>query len=101
MEGEYEHSPLSLCQLVVLAAIEYLKSHPVDPINASEFESACGVGVTISIEEIEKHVSEGKGRGREIAIVFFLAKVAELIEAHKTGIEALRYRFNPGVLLGE
>lgn len=39
------------------AALEYLKTNPVDPIDTAAFEQACGVGVVISQEEIVGHVS--------------------------------------------
>ena len=38
------------------AAMEYLKSHPLDPIDTAAFEQHCGVGVVISQEEITEKV---------------------------------------------
>lgn len=42
--------------VVITAALEYLKSHPLDPINVAEFEKACGVGVVVDPEDIEDEV---------------------------------------------
>lgn len=39
------------------AALEFVKSHPQDPINQKEYEEACGVGVVITPEQIEDAVS--------------------------------------------
>lgn len=38
------------------AALEYIKSHPQDPLDVKAFESASGVGVVISPEQIEDAV---------------------------------------------
>eukprot|EP00118_Oscarella_pearsei_P002818 m.11750 g.11750 ORF g.11750 m.11750 type:complete len:759 (+) comp23586_c0_seq2:134-2410(+) len=62
------------------AAIDYMKSCPVDPIDAKDFELSCGVGVAISTEEVQQ-------------------KVAVLIGEHKEELMAQRYRFNPGILM--
>ena len=35
-----------------IAALDYLKTHPVDPLDATAFEQYCGVGVVVSQEEI-------------------------------------------------
>uniref|UniRef100_A0A8C8IH47 glutamine--tRNA ligase n=1 Tax=Oncorhynchus tshawytscha TaxID=74940 RepID=A0A8C8IH47_ONCTS len=40
-------------ELQLAAALEFVKSHPQDPINQQEFESLCGVGVVITPEQIE------------------------------------------------
>nr|XP_033782100.1 glutamine--tRNA ligase [Geotrypetes seraphini] len=64
------------------AALDYVKSHPVDPINTVEFENECGVGVSVTPEEIEEAV--------EAAIQKYRAQL--LME---------RYRFNMGMLMGE
>lgn len=39
------------------AALDFVKSHPQDPINQKEFEEACGVGVVVTPEQIEDAVS--------------------------------------------
>ena len=38
------------------AAFDYLKSHPVDPVDVAEFEHCCGVGVVVTQEEIDQQV---------------------------------------------
>lgn len=40
-----------------LAALEYVRSHPLDPINTEDFEQECGVGVMVTPEQIEEAVS--------------------------------------------
>ncbi len=55
------------------AALEFLKTHPVDPIDTTTFEQCCGVGVVISQEEITQCVSAGfitEARGHTINIDF-------------------------------
>lgn len=47
---------LSTPQPIFSAALDYLKSHPVDPIDSADFERSCGVGVVISQEEINEKV---------------------------------------------
>ena len=39
------------------AALEYVRSHPLDPINTEDFEQECGVGVVVTPEQIEEAVS--------------------------------------------
>lgn len=39
------------------AALDFVKSHPEDPINQKEFDEACGVGVVTTPEQIEDAVS--------------------------------------------
>lgn len=39
-----------------IAAMEFLKSHPVDHIDVNAFEASCGVGVVITREEIAEKV---------------------------------------------
>jgi len=36
--------------------MEFLKSHPVDPIEVASFEASCGVGVVVTKEEIADKV---------------------------------------------
>ena len=63
------------------AAFEYLKTHPVDPVNKTELEQACGVGVVVTREKIEQEVASVVAENR-----------SELVEK--------RYRFNFGKLMG-
>lgn len=44
---------------VPAAALQYLRSHPLDPLDAADFERACGVGVRVSPEQIEEAVRDG------------------------------------------
>ena len=39
------------------AALEYLLSNPVDPVDWAQFEESCGVGVVITEEQIKECVS--------------------------------------------
>lgn len=48
---------MSDTDLFVVAALDFVKGHPQDPINQKEFEAACGVGVVITPEQIEDAVS--------------------------------------------
>uniref|UniRef100_A0A8C7Z514 Glutamine--tRNA ligase n=1 Tax=Oryzias sinensis TaxID=183150 RepID=A0A8C7Z514_9TELE len=43
-------------ELQLAAALEFLKSHPQDPISQSDFDEACGVGIVITPEQIEDAV---------------------------------------------
>ena len=45
------------------AALEYLLSNPVDPVDRAQFEESCGVGVVITEEQIKECVSGGDGEG--------------------------------------
>lgn len=45
------------CSVWFTAALDYLLSHLKGDLNIIEFETACGVGITVSPEEIE-HVVE-------------------------------------------
>lgn len=45
------------------AALEYVRSHPLDPINTEDFEQECGVGVMVTPEQIEEAVSLSLGIG--------------------------------------
>ncbi|KAG8557275.1 hypothetical protein GDO81_018392, partial [Engystomops pustulosus] len=44
------------------AALDYVKAHPLDPIDTAEFEKECGVGVTVTPEQIEEAVREARNR---------------------------------------
>lgn len=44
------------------AALEYVRSHPLEPLDAADFEQACGVGVCVTPEQIEEAVSGVAGR---------------------------------------
>lgn len=39
------------------AALEYVRSHPLDPIDVVDFEQECGVGIVVTPEQIEEAVS--------------------------------------------
>uniref|UniRef100_A0A8C5RTH2 Glutaminyl-tRNA synthetase n=1 Tax=Laticauda laticaudata TaxID=8630 RepID=A0A8C5RTH2_LATLA len=71
-----------ITDLQLNAALEYLKSHPVDPINSADFDRECGIGVVVTPEQIEEAV--------EAAIC-----------RHRTRLLSERYHFNMGVLMGE
>ncbi|KAK9405997.1 glutamine-tRNA ligase [Crotalus adamanteus] len=71
-----------ITDLQLNAALEYFKSHPVDPINTADFDRECGIGVVITPEQIEEAV--------EAAIC-----------RHRTRLLSERYHFNTGVLMGE
>jgi glutaminyl-tRNA synthetase len=45
------------CFIWFTAALDYLLSHLKEDFNVKDFETACGVGITVSPEEIE-HVVE-------------------------------------------
>lgn len=44
-----------------VAAMEYCKANPVDPINTAVFEVSCGVGVVITEEQITEKVRAKPG----------------------------------------
>ncbi|XP_068585850.1 glutamine--tRNA ligase [Cebidichthys violaceus] len=69
-------------ELQLAAALEFVKSHPQDPINQRDFEEACGVGVVITPEQIEEAVES-------------------VIQKHKEPLLKERYHFNMGLLMGE
>lgn len=68
-------------ELQITAAFEYLKSHPVDPIDVPSFEKSCGVGMVITQEEITARVQEG-------------------IEQFKPELLERRYSFPVGKIMG-
>ncbi|KAG5282384.1 hypothetical protein AALO_G00055410 [Alosa alosa] len=68
--------------LQLSAALEFVKSHPQDPLDRSAFESSCGVGVAITPEQIEDVVEQ-------------------VIKKYKNQLKEERYRFNMGLLMGE
>ncbi|XP_067096005.1 glutamine--tRNA ligase [Osmerus mordax] len=69
-------------ELQLAAALDFVKNHPQDPINQNEFESACGVGVVVTPEQIEDAVEV-------------------VIKKYKEELVMERYRFNMGLLMGE
>ncbi|XP_028907369.1 glutamine--tRNA ligase [Ornithorhynchus anatinus] len=71
-----------LTDLQLNAALEYVRSHPLDPIDASDFERECGVGVTVTPEQIEEAVEAS-------------------ITRHRSQLLAERYHFSMGLLMGE
>ena len=52
--------PLPLSPPLPSAALEYLLSNPVDPMDRAQFEESCGVGVVITEEQIRECVSVGR-----------------------------------------
>ncbi|XP_061159436.1 glutamine--tRNA ligase [Syngnathus typhle] len=64
------------------AALEFVKTHPEEPLNQSEFNEACGVGVVITPEQVEDAVES-------------------VIKKHKEQLEKERYHFNMGLLMGD
>ncbi|XP_051526111.1 glutamine--tRNA ligase [Myxocyprinus asiaticus] len=68
--------------LQLSVALDFVKSHPQDPVDQSEFEMACGVGVEVTPEQIEDAVEL-------------------IIKKHKEQLLAERYLFNMGILMGE
>ncbi|XP_014245016.1 probable glutamine--tRNA ligase [Cimex lectularius] len=67
--------------LRIEAAIEYLLSHATQPnLDSSDFEKACGIGITVTPEDVELAVEKTINKFKE-----------EIIEK--------RYRFNTGLLL--
>ncbi|KAI4824501.1 hypothetical protein KUCAC02_013006 [Chaenocephalus aceratus] len=69
-------------ELQLAAALEFVKSHPQDPINQKAFEDTCGVGVFITPEQIEEAVES-------------------VIKKHKEKLLVERFHFNMGLLMGE
>ncbi|XP_052043199.1 glutamine--tRNA ligase [Apodemus sylvaticus] len=69
-------------ELQLSAALEYVRSHPLDPIDTKDFEQECGVGVVVTPEQIEEAVES-------------------TINKHHFQLLAERYRFNMGLLMGE
>ncbi|KAK5863773.1 hypothetical protein PBY51_000778 [Eleginops maclovinus] len=69
-------------ELQLAAALEFIKSHPQDPINQKAFEDTCGVGVVITPEQIEEAVEA-------------------VIKKHKEKLLVERFHFNMGLLMGE
>lgn len=45
------------------AALDYVKGHPQDPLDQQAFETACGVGVVVTPEQIEDAVRRANGNG--------------------------------------
>ncbi|KAF3606325.1 hypothetical protein DY000_02046556, partial [Brassica cretica] len=63
------------------AAVSFLDNHAAEDFKLDEFEEACGVGVEVSVEDIEK-------------------AAGEVFEENKKTISEQRYRTNVGQLLG-
>ncbi|XP_066999237.2 probable glutamine--tRNA ligase [Anabrus simplex] len=62
------------------AALDFLLSHPSDTLDVKSFEEACGVGIVVSPEDIERVVEK-------------------LIAVHKEELLEKRYRFNTGLIM--
>ncbi|XP_074951973.1 glutamine--tRNA ligase isoform X2 [Phalacrocorax aristotelis] len=71
-----------LTDLQLSAALEYVRSHPLEPLDTADFEQACGVGVSVTPEQIEEAVEA-------------------VISKHRAELLAERYHFNMGLLMGE
>jgi len=63
-------------------AISYMKSSPTLPVDEAAFATACGVGVVVTPEEIEKEIEN-------------------IINKYKKELLEQRYQFNFGKLLGD
>ncbi|KAG7267371.1 hypothetical protein CRUP_030025, partial [Coryphaenoides rupestris] len=68
-------------ELQLAAALEFVKSHPQDPIDQAEFDNVCGVGVVVTPEQIEEAVEA-------------------VVNKHKEQLLKERYRYNMGLLMG-
>ncbi|XP_053234395.1 glutamine--tRNA ligase [Podarcis raffonei] len=79
---EYIATKKIVTDLQLNAALEYVKSHPVEPIDAADFARECGVGVIVTPEQIEEAVEAS-------------------ISKHRAQLLSERYRFNMGLLMGE
>ncbi|PNJ32116.1 QARS isoform 39, partial [Pongo abelii] len=62
------------------AALEYVRSHPLDPVDTVDFERECGVGVIVTPEQIEEAVEAA-------------------INRHRPQLLVERYHFNMGLLM--
>ncbi|XP_078343273.1 glutamine--tRNA ligase-like isoform X2 [Oculina patagonica] len=64
------------------AAVDYMKTKPVLPVDVPSFENSCGIGVNITPDQIEDCVEE-------------------LIKKHKEELLKKRYKFNVGMIMGK
>uniref|UniRef100_A0A8D0GWU1 glutamine--tRNA ligase n=1 Tax=Sphenodon punctatus TaxID=8508 RepID=A0A8D0GWU1_SPHPU len=78
----YVTSKKLVTDLQLSAALEYVRSHPLDPIDVADFERECGVGAVVTPEQIEEAVEA-------------------VISKHRAQLLLERYRFNTGLLMGE
>uniref|UniRef100_T1J7Y6 glutamine--tRNA ligase n=1 Tax=Strigamia maritima TaxID=126957 RepID=T1J7Y6_STRMM len=69
-------------ELRLQAAIDYLSLSGDENVDVSAFENACGVGVVVTPEQIEKVVKD-------------------TLQKHRDGLINQRYRYNVGAILGE
>ncbi|XP_035676746.1 glutamine--tRNA ligase-like isoform X1 [Branchiostoma floridae] len=79
---EYIATKKITTELQLQSALDFVKSHPVDPVDAAAFEEACGVGVVVTPEQIEDAVEE-------------------VINQYKQDLLQKRYHFNIGMLMGK
>nr|XP_060622474.1 glutamine--tRNA ligase [Anolis sagrei ordinatus] len=79
---EYIATKKIVTDLQINAALEYIKSHPVETIDPADFDRVCGVGVVVTPEQIEEAVEA-------------------VISKHQAQLLSERYRFNMGLLMGE
>ena len=68
------------------AALEFLKSHPVDPIDVAAFELDCGVGVVITPDQIVQQVFRCTGSLSAILIVISMCYYASVRACASEGI---------------
>ena len=66
----------------LIAAVDYILTHPVEPVDAKALEESAGIGVTVTPEEIKRVIEE-------------------VITQHKAELLEQRYNFSVGTLLGE
>ena len=103
-----------------------MRSHPLEPLDAADFERACGVGVHVTPEQIEEAVSgaaalpapRGRRGGRWMGRAGSpwrhaprlprsppcpgpAPQVEAVIGEHRAELLAERYHFNMGLLMGE
>ncbi|XP_033123440.1 glutamine--tRNA ligase-like [Anneissia japonica] len=79
---EYVIKKMITSEAQLTASLEYFRSNPLDPIDVTAFEEACGIGVVVTPEEIEDTVEE-------------------VLEKHKANLMEKRYHYNTGLLMGE
>ncbi|KAK2109108.1 putative glutamine--tRNA ligase [Saguinus oedipus] len=64
------------------AALEYVRNHPLDPYDTVDFKQECGVGVSVTPEQIEEAVEA-------------------TINRHRPQLLVECYRFNMALLMGD
>ena len=69
-------------EIKLSAAIDYLLTNPSNDIDIKAFEASCGVGVTVTDEQIRTNVKS-------------------VVDKHKNELIEKRYRFNWGLIMSE